>query len=551
MHLVFGRRRLTMSRIPFESTAVLLVALACACTPNEPPAEPPANLLLISIDTLRADHLSCYGYARETSPNLDRLAAGGVRFESCFSPTSWTLPAHLSLLTGLAISVHGIDDERLWDRYAGDGPGQPAHVPLIGTFLSEHLTRAGFLSAGYYSWKFLEPQFGFGPGFRVWERVGRTLYARPADLERFARLRRAGNTEALEEWERRDPLVFDLHQPGDDLVIDRGLEFFKESRGAAARRFLFLHLFDPHEDYVPPPPFDTRFTDRSYSGPIDGRGVSSTGSKIQLGMPAADLEHLIALYDGEIAWSDAQVGRLLDELERTGELADTLVSVTSDHGEEFFEHGGKSHRGNLFAESTRVPWLLHHPSGLPAGQVVEGATGLVDVMPTVMALLGLEVPVGLSGTDLSAVARSSVPNAERPYTQLLWNFSQTDEVPVRKVGLRTGNQVLLWDARGAETLRTSFYGQARGALEAGAPTATDWEAIEVRALRARLDEVRSQYWMQREANQLRILHGKQLRDSDRVELEALGYVSSEPASLEEPPESLLHLPIDGGAWFLK
>ncbi len=531
-------------RDPFPFPAGLAALLLVACSPQAEP-EPPDHLIWISIDTLRADHLSSYGYPRETSPNLDQLAESGVRFESCFSPTSWTLPAHLSMLTGLAVSVHGIDEERHWGLTSE--PGRPAPVQLRGTFISEHLEQAGFLSGGYYSWKYLEPQYGFGPGFSIWERVGRSLYAKPDLLSRYTELRKEQKVEELRAWIEAEPELFDFHAPGDDLVIDRGLEFLDEALEARDRVFLFLHLFDPHDDYVPRAPFDTRFTDPKYTGPIDGRRIASRDSVVRAKLPQADLAQLIALYDGEIAWSDAQVGRLLEDLDRREIRDRTLIHLTSDHGEEFYEHGRKGHRKQLFAESTHVPWILSG-GDLPPGGVVEGAVGLVDQVPTVLALLGLEVPDGLSGANLAPVARGDQENEVREYTQLVFGFSPGAPVTLNR-GLRRGDEVLLWKQTGQDRVETAYFANAPGAMEAGMPTSTNEADPALRALRQRLDEVRLRYADEIESQPVRTLSGRIQSRADREQLEALGYLQSHSESpIDATPPTDFPLPIDGGRW---
>lgn len=427
-----GRR----SRAPQLALSVLLapVLLLSACGGSE--SEAPRHVVLISIDTLRADHLSCYGYGRPTSPALDALAAEGARFERCVASSSWTLPSHLTMLTGLPIGAHGIDHDGLWQRTGADG--QPVAPDLRGRFLAETLKAAGYRTEGYYTWKYLEPRFGFGDGFDRYERLGHTFLSDPEvgprvlALEGVARELGATRTELEERASAGEEVATELaevearladvaaqgrtlraehpHLFGDikvaDEVVDRGIAALER---AEAPLFLFLHLFDVHDPYVSPAPFGTRFDPR-YEGPIDGRRVTASNSLVRPGMDPRDLENLVARYDGGIAWVDSQVGRLLDRLDELGLAEDTLVVVTSDHGEEFFEHGGKTHRGSVYPEVLSVPLLVRWPARIAPGTVVAGTAGLVDIVPTVAAAVGVDHGAPTGGRDLlPLIAAGRVP----------------------------------------------------------------------------------------------------------------------------------------------
>ncbi len=429
---------------------LLSAALALGgCGRAAEPAPRPRHIVLISIDTLRADHLSCYGYERATSPALDALAAEGVRFERCVASSSWTLPSHLTMLTGLPVAAHGIDHDGLWQRT--DAEGAPVAPDLRGRFLAETLQAAGYRTEGYYTWKYLEPRFGFGAGFDRYERLGHTFLSDPvvgprvlaleavakelgAERARLEQQRAAsgasedGIAAELDEVARRlaevgeqgralraaHPELFGEVKVAEQ-VVDRGIAALEQAQDAGQEPlFLFLHLFDVHDPYVSPEPFHSRF-DPDYQGPIDGRRVTTGDSLVQPQMAPRDLQNLIARYDGGIAWVDSQLARLFARLEDLGLARDTLVVVTSDHGEEFFEHGGKTHRGSVYPEVLCVPLLMRWPAGLPSGVVVEGTAGLVDLVPTLTAAAGLDHGAPAGGRDLLALARSgSIP--ERPLT---------------------------------------------------------------------------------------------------------------------------------------
>lgn len=502
------------------------------------------NVLLVSIDTLRADHLSCYGYERATTPCLDQLAAEGALFERTFATTSWTLPSHLSMLTGLTISAHGVCDDRLWQRT--DEAGEPIPVVLAGTFLPERLREAGYRTGGFYTWKFLEPRFGFGPGFETYERLGHTFYSFPPVAERFEKIQTEGNLEALKALKREYPELFDVTRPSSPETVDRALEWISKVRGETphAPYFCFVHLFDAHDPYTPPPPFDACF-DPDYEGPIDGLRVTAPDSPVRSDMDPRDLEHLIALYDGEIAWVDSEVGRLLDALEARGALENTIVMVTSDHGEEFFDHGEKTHRHSLWVESVHVPWIVSWPGKVQRGLRIEGASGTIDLAPTLYGLLGISAPEGTCGADLSEVLSSGAANEERTYLSELLSFD-SGAVPLRRLGVLRGAEHTLLEARGLEPWRARRFDLDEDPRERGAGVGVAGDGV----LAATLEVVREAQRAARAAS-LRRPAGEAgpLTSRELAELEGLGYVGGgEVRPREEDRRKQGRLCLDGCVW---
>jgi arylsulfatase A-like enzyme len=523
--------------------ALALLAAACGggAGPDAPPAARP-NVILISLDTLRADHLSAYGYERETSPHIDALAARGVLFEDAVSTTSWTLPAHLSMLTGLSISAHGVCDDRLWQATGPDG--EPLEIPLRGTFLPELLQAAGYRTAGFYTWKYLEPRFGFGPGFDTYARLGHSVFSHPELSQRFEALRAAGKAEELKAWMAESPELFDEQRPTSGEAVDAALAWL-DARDGDAPFFLFLHLFDVHDGYVPPPPFDARFTDPGYAGPITGRKVTAPDSPVRPDMDPADLVQLVALYDGEIAWVDSQVGRVLDRLRELGIAEDTLVVLTSDHGEEFFEHGAKTHRAQLYKESVHVPLIVAWPGGLPAGRRVAGPVGIVDVAPTIAGLAGIPVPRGLTGRDLSAVARGA-ENPPVDYLTELFVFPEGDAPgPLHHLGLWFGaRHALLRSDTGGRTMEAFDLGRDPRERGPGAPVPEGSEAA--RELEQRLEVIRARTRASRAAAPPRGGTAEPLTGADLEELAKMGYVHGEGGTAATgDPERLC---LDGCVW---
>jgi arylsulfatase A-like enzyme len=422
--------------------------LVASCTP-EPDAAPRPNVLLVSIDTLRADHLSSYGYDRETSPNLDALARRGARFERTFSTTSWTLPSHMSMLTGLPISAHGVCDDRLWSLT--DDTGNPSPVEQLGVFIPEVLKDEGYRTGGFYTWQYVDKRYGFGPGFETFERWGHTFYSDEVVSAEWNRLREADDKPGLEALQARHPDLFDPTHMSSPETIGRALDWIDEVKADTpdAPFFAFVHLFDVHDPYTPPAPFDTMF-DPDYTGTIDGKNITAANSPFVRDMPKADFDHVVALYDGGISYVDAQLGKLFAELEARGELENTIVMVTSDHGEEFFEHGNKTHRKSLFAESVHVPWIVAWPGMIDPGAEIDGATGIIDIAPTIYGLLGLGAPDGTIGRDLAPVLRGEASNEDSIYLQELLLFEAGKETQQRLGLLRGAQHTVLGGELGAD-----------------------------------------------------------------------------------------------------
>ena len=393
--------------------SALLVACHSSYSDDRRPG-PPYNVLLISIDTVRQDVLSCYGRrARRahdvpTTPNLDALAATGVRMLDAYASSSWTLPSHLSMMTGQTPLVHGVDI----DQQAIAGP-EPT--------LAEILQRHGYRTRGVFSGPYLDPTWGFGRGFERY----RGVYGTHATTAMVRHAREDGDVEA--DLNRamangdRDRVASDIRtrrmirgaldrewtrDVSSNEVTAAVLEDIQELSTERQPWFLFAHYFDAHDDYVPPPPFDARF-DPDYAGPITGKNVLRSpllrarereGGPLVRRVSDRDLDHLIALYEGEVAWVDDHLGRVLRALDTHGQAGRTLVIVVSDHGEEFFEHGGLGHRHNLFDESVRVPMLLRLPGVLPSGRSVHGLVSLVDLLPTILDILKLPEHASWTGS---------------------------------------------------------------------------------------------------------------------------------------------------------
>ena len=486
-------------------------------------AGPPPNVVLISIDTLRADALHCYGNALPTSPNMDKLAQSGVLFEDPTAPTSWTLPSHLSMLTGLSISAHGVCDDRVFQG----AKAEHFELPMRGTFLPEVLQQRGYETAGFYSWKYLEPEYGFGAGFDRYERVGRTVWSNPEKRAIYEAMRAEGRNDELKAWFAAEPSAFDDHAPTSHLVVDETIKWLEERN--ADPFFLFVHLFDAHNDYLPPKGFDQFDTD--YQGPIDGSGVTARDSQVLPGMDPRDLEHLRALYLGEVSWVDHQVGRLTEQLRAQGLADNTLIVLTADHGEEFFEHGHKVHRTHLYRETVQVPLIMSWPGRLPAGKRVAEPVGLVDITPTVAEITNTGLPAAVSGRSLvPAMQGQSTPDVT--YLTELLDFSQSETIPERLLGLRKGDKYWIQTTKPDGTVQLVLMDLMRDPQQASwgypiEPDTKEWEDF-----RKLVDQER--VFTQKERNSAAARsHLWQPPTSDaQAELASMGYVSgSGPVNL--------------------
>jgi len=338
-------------------------ALLCAAGCRRPPAPPIDTVVLISIDSLRADHVGVYGYGRPTTPTIDRLAASGILFDRAYSTTSWTLPAHVSLLTGRDDFAHGVID---------DGHKIPVELET----LPETLRRAGIETVGFFSAPYLHPSFGFGRGF---DRYVNCTSAVPPE--------RIGTP---------DPFEFlasyrDVTNP----ILLRKVRDWVKHQHAGRRTFLFIHMWDVHYDYIPPQHYVSLF-DPDYSGalkpPYFGRVLPST--------PLRDLQHIMARYDGEIRYTDDTLGRILKLLQRRRLTDRGAVIVLADHGEEFLEHGKQGHRWNLYEEVVRIPLVMAVAGRVPPSPRVDQVVSIVDVSPTICELFGTTCASDVPGRSL-------------------------------------------------------------------------------------------------------------------------------------------------------
>jgi arylsulfatase A-like enzyme len=403
-------------------TLLLLFALAPGCRDR---AETGAgyNVLLISLDSTRRDLLGTYGHDAPhapgvpSSPNLDALAAEGIRMTEAYATTSWTLPSHMTLLTGQPELVHAVELDHLRP--------DPERRTLASV-----LRARGYATSGFYTGPYLDPRFGFARGFDRYEACfGPELAAATARME--AASARAAAVQARGDAAAQRAAEADLGRALAEVdglshrdrssatVADRSIDAIEAAHAAGEPFFVFAHFFDPHYDYVPPPEHDV--FDPGYEGAVTGDDfwtnpaistVAPTPSGRRRVVDDRGLEHVRALYAGELRWTDAQVGRLLGRLDALDVAERTLVIVTSDHGDELFEHGAIGHRRTLYEEVTRIPLILRMPGVLPRGSAAEGLVSNVDVLPTVLDLLGLPGLPGTYGRSFAPLLRNAADEGD-------------------------------------------------------------------------------------------------------------------------------------------
>ncbi|MEW6741473.1 MAG: sulfatase [Planctomycetota bacterium] len=403
--------------------AVACAALASLTTGCEPPPSPfssgtTANVLLVTLDTCRADRLGCYGQPRVQTPSLDRLAREGITFEQAFAPIPSTLPSHASILTGLYPAQHGLHDN---GAYALEDET---------VTLAERLQEAGYATGAFISAYVLDRQFGLGQGFDVYDGA----YDLPIVNQdpRLLKERNPTLPEGLRKWLVQVALPFQRRAEQVTAAATAWLE-----RLAARPFFLWVHYYDPHQPYQAPGRW-ARCYDPDYTGRMDGDMDTYFQGLRQNQITARDEENMIARYDGEISYMDEWIGHLFAALESRGSWENTLIIVAGDHGEAFGEHGQIwEHNQEIFDEAVRVPLLVRRPQGEGAGRRVAGLVRTIDLFPTVLDLLGLSCDDRLPGVSLRPLMDD--PQHEAPGEILLETLRYEQIFPVDHsfLGLRT------------------------------------------------------------------------------------------------------------------
>jgi arylsulfatase A-like enzyme len=403
--------------------AAILSATLASCVPaslaaadEEAPSVPKVdNVILVSIDSLRPDHLGTYGYEPPTSPVIDALAAKGLVFERAYSTTSWTLPSHMALLTGLFDIEHTVVT------------GSEALPPAVPT-LAELASKSGVRTTGFFSGPYLAPDFGFDRGFDHYESCA------------------TYSTDSLRE-DMPPSIHLAAHADVTNPRLLAAVERWLKDGPPAQRNFLFLHMWDVHFDYLAPNRYLEMF-DPDYEGTLTGIGVSGA-SGVKAEMDEKDHRHLRALYDAEIRYTDETLGRILDLLEKHGLMKNTALIVLADHGEEFFEHDFFGHRRTLYEEVVRIPLIVSLPGAGPAAGRSASVVSITDVFPAICELLDLEC----AGRKSSILQAWTGGSTSAPPTSARLELTSSRFPGSNQVGMVRGkHKVLSWTARNEAVL---------------------------------------------------------------------------------------------------
>ena len=354
---------------------------------NDPPVtedqrrtEPP-NVLIYLVDALRSDRIGVYGCNRPLTPRLDSFASEGVTFTDMVAQSSWTKAAVASVFTGLWPRAHGVNgpDDRLPDSLRT---------------LPEVFQAAGYQTGAVVANAYVGRPFGFARGFDYFEFI-------------------------------------EHHRGRSDVIGDRLEKLLDARRDTNRPFFLYVHTIDPHAPYAPPSPYLENFAS-GVEDPAVGEVETVRGLVLGTVEPNAALgRDLRQLYDAEVAANDASFGRLLDRLEKLGELDDTVIVFTSDHGEAFGEHDTWTHGLDLYNEVLSVPLVMRLPGGVGAGQVVSTPVQHIDLMPTVLDLCGIEAPVELPGAVLLDASGAVEVKADRTIFAYLDYWGKTGATALR------------------------------------------------------------------------------------------------------------------------
>ncbi len=331
------------------SASLLGLALLCvACEEREESPSAP-NVLLFVVDTLRADSLGCYGNQTVKTPAVDAFAREGMLYRAAYAPSSWTRASLASMLTGLYPEAHGVEERESL---------LPEQLVSLPEYFSEH----GYATAAVITNPNVGSFFGFAQGFDSFDE----LYQRQ-DVGKVA--------------------SSELITPS-DVAAARALEWIDAT---SKPFFLLVHTIDPHWPYDPPAAYDRYGGD--YQGILDHYG----GRTNAINLTAPERERVRSFYYGEVAFNDESFGQVIEHLRSTGILDDTVVAFTSDHGEEFWEHGGRWHGHQLYQENIRVPLVVRYPPAFRHGQEITQPVQLVDLFPTLLELANIPIPTGIDG----------------------------------------------------------------------------------------------------------------------------------------------------------
>ena len=368
----------SMSYPQYRFTLVLLLlAVLSGCTPTPERLLPATRgYIVISIDTLRADHLGAYGYERDTSPFFDSLAERGVLFENAVVQLPGTLPSHMSIFTGLNPREHGV--------YPPDGLLSPRIATLPEVFAREGFRTAGFTEGGYMS-----GHYGFARGF---ETFSDQVEGEADDVE---------------------------------TTFERGREFLAALE-PSERFFLFLHTYAVHDPYWPPKEYRHRFRTTPPPGGFPPTGANlSAVNRGKLSVTPEQVEYFKDLYDGSIRYVDDVLASWIGELEAMGLLDETTLIITSDHGEEFLDHGMMVHE-QIYHENLHVPLLVLHPK-IQGGERIPELVRSIDLAPTLYRIAGIAADHEMNGDSLVPLLMNGGDSETRVRTAFAEKYNRSTE----------------------------------------------------------------------------------------------------------------------------
>ena len=360
------------------------------------------NVILVSLDTLRADHVGCYGYERDTTPNLDRLAGECVVFDTTIAPSTFTPASHGSVFTGLHPAIHeaGMQSRGYW-------------LKAQWTTFAEILRAKGYLTAAFTEGVAIRGTMGFAQGFDLYSDG-------PASKRQRLGVAEETFAKATSWLDRYGHLPF----------------------------FLFVHTYETHEPYGAVPPWTTKFADPAYAG--------RAGTWLAEAKTEADKRHTVDLYDASIAFADHHLGQFLGRVRQLGLLENTVVVVFSDHGEEFWEHGATGHLTHLYDETLRVPLLIRLPGADPPRKRIEQQVCLTDVFPTLLGLFNEPLPRQCASHDLLALVAPEAHGGHYPRNAIVSQLSMWDVPLTQRTGI-----LAEWTARSVRTQGEKFIASDR------------------------------------------------------------------------------------------
>ena len=428
-------------------------------------AKPPKGIILISLDTLRADHLSCYGYHRNTSPFIDAFAKESILFEHAVVQSQWTLPSHMSIMTSLYPSSHGVTKtgESLADK----------HITL-----AELLQKGGFKTAAFVDGGYMNSSFGFNQGFDIYD---------------------------------------DSRRGGIKLILPKVIKWLGENK--ADPFFLFIHCYDIHHPYDPPAPYDSMFHDFTYTGDLFPNSETMLAAQWKgLKVNDEDLRHFIALYDGCIRYTDDKIGEFLSHLKDSGLDDQTLVIITSDHGEEFKEHGRLGHGQLYYRPNLHVPLILRIPNFLKKGIRINELVQSIDLLPTILEIAGLPAHPNVQGRSLLPLMKRNKTFVNRSLWKILRPFQKDAPVSLAMEPRKDIYSIITEDYQLLHSLKSNsvkLFNLANDPL-GKSNIAKDHNVI-VERLMSELEEFHS-------ATPLHKASIISLDEQTREQLEALGYI---------------------------